>query len=143
MLELLSHVASAYAGTDAEALAAELRGEVTADRKELEKLMEALEISQSATRKASAWVGEKLGVLKLKVDDLKAGALRLLEATDAMSVGIEGKRLLWVALRRAAGDDPRLRVLDYDRLEERALDQRRRVENLRLKAAAEALADQE
>jgi hypothetical protein len=140
LLELLGHVISAYPGTEVERFARGLRDEVTADRRELEALMERFGVSQSTTRKASAWLSEKLAQLKLKADDRHAGALRLLEATEAMSLGIEGKRSLWLALDRAAERDPALRGCDYDRLRQRAEDQRQRVEAVRLQAAAEALA---
>ena len=54
-------------------------------------------------------------------------------------MGIEGKRLLWRALAAAAEGTPGLRGTDYGRLEQRAEDQRQRVEAFRLEAAREAL----
>lgn len=137
-LELLAHVASAYAGTDVERVAVALRAEVDADRKELEGLMMRLEIGQSTPRKASAWLGGKLAQLKMQLDDPSAGELRLLESMEALSLGIEGKRLLWAALQ-AATEDPALCGPDYGRLEQRAREQRDRVEAVRVDAARAAL----
>jgi hypothetical protein len=57
------------------------------------------------------------------------------------SVGIEGKRLLWLALAAAAADTPGLVGTDYGRLERRAEEQRRGVETLRLEAARVAFRD--
>jgi len=47
--------------------------DIAADRDELEALMKALNIDQSRTRKASAWLAEKFTELKLRFDDSKAG----------------------------------------------------------------------
>jgi hypothetical protein len=74
----------------------------------------------------------------LRLDDPAGGALRLLEALDAVSTGIAGKRLLWRALAAAAEEVSELRGLDYERLEQRAEEQRRRLEPLRLEAAKAA-----
>ena len=59
---------------------------------------------------------------------------------DAISIGIEGKRLLWLALDAAAEDVPQLRM-DYERLQRRAEDQRERVEVRRREAAKAVLSD--
>jgi hypothetical protein len=101
--------------------------------------MERLEISESRTRKASAWFTEKMTELKLRLDDPKEGSLRLFESLEALSLGIEGKRSLWIALIAAAEQSPSLRILDYERLEERAQEQRDRVENLRIARAKKTL----
>ncbi|HSF43371.1 MAG TPA: hypothetical protein VLT87_26460, partial [Thermoanaerobaculia bacterium] len=65
--------------------------------------------------------------------------LHLLEALDALSLGIEGKKILWRALAAAAEDAPALQGVDYEGLTRRAEEQRRRVEALRLDAARRAL----
>src|SRR5215207_2466754 len=101
-IDLLSHLESAYAGAEPAGWAAALRADVEADRRELEGLMARWGVSQSPPRKASAWVGEKLAELKLRLDDPSAGPFRLMETTEALSLGIEGKRSLWRALAAAA-----------------------------------------
>ena len=63
-------------------------------------------VAESRTRKATAWLTEKVTELKLRLDDPAGGALRLLEALEAVSLGIEGKRALWRALAAAAEDAP-------------------------------------
>jgi hypothetical protein len=55
------------------------------------------------------------------------------------TLGIEGKRALWLALAAVAQAEPTLRVLDYERLARWAQEQRRRVEALRLATAKRAL----
>jgi hypothetical protein len=138
-LELLEHLEAAYVGTDVGQLAAELRADVAMDRQELEKLMSRLHVGESRTRKAMAWLTEKVTEIKLRLEDPAGGALHLLEALEALSLGIEGKRSLWLALAAAAKDSPAFRVTDYEALVRRAEEQRRRVEAARLEAARRAL----
>jgi len=138
-LELLEHLEASHAGTDLARFVAGLRGDIEADRGELEGLLRQLQVTQSPVRKASAWVAGKVTDLKLRLDDREGGALRLFEALDALSIGIEGKRLLWRALSTLAQELPALRTLDYGRLIARAEEQRGRVEEVRLEAARQAL----
>jgi hypothetical protein len=142
-IELLAYLASAYAGSDIAQFATTLREDVIADRKVLEELMERLGVPQSAPRKASAWIVEKMAQLKLRWDDPAGGSFRLFEAMEAVSLGIEGKRVLWRALAAAAQDNAALLGLDYEQLIQRAEAQRERVEPVRIKAAVEALAQGE
>jgi hypothetical protein len=137
-LELLVHLESAHKGTDIERFAAELRADIAEDRLELEALMVRLQVSESRTRKATAWLSEKVTELKLRLDDSGDGSLCLLEAFEALSLGIEGKRGLWRALSTVAETAPTLQA-DYEVLIRRAEEQRGRVEAERLKAARRAL----
>lgn len=138
-LELLDHLTATYSEADLTAFFRQLRNDIAADRNELEELMERLNVGESQTRKASAWLAEKMAELKLRFDDPKAGPLRLFESLEALSLGIEGKRSLWIALIAAAEKTPSLQLLDYERLKQRAEDQRERVETLRIEIAREAL----
>jgi len=133
-IELLEHLEQSCAGTPEAALAAELRAEITADRRELEALMGQLGVAVSRTRAVAGWLAEKGARLKLKVDDPAGGALRRLEVFEAVSLGVEGKRLLWRSLAAALPG-----AADYGRLEQRAEEQRRRLEAARLAAARSAL----
>ena len=138
-LELLEHLESSYAGTPLETFFKDLTAEITADREKLEGLMSQLEIAESRPRKASAWVTEKITALKLLVDDPVDGDLRLFESLEALSLGIEGKRGLWLALAALAERSPQMRVLDYQELISRAEAQRSRVEEKRIETAKRAL----
>jgi hypothetical protein len=140
IIDLLAHVGAAHGGTDIGRFAVELRGDIVADQGELQSLMARLQIGQSVPRKAAGWIAERVTQLKLWLDDPGGGPLRLLEALDAVAVGIEGKRALWRGLAAAAAAAPRLRELDYERLAVRAEDQQRRVEAVRLDAARAAFA---
>jgi hypothetical protein len=83
--------------------------------------------------------GRENDELKLHFDDPQAGPLRLFESLEALSLGIEGKRSLWIALRTVAANAPSLRILDYERLIQGAQNQRDRVETRRIETAKEAL----
>jgi hypothetical protein len=138
-VELMENLESVYADQPVASFIAGLRAEVEADVEELKSIMSRLEISESRTRKASAWVTEKFTELKLRLDDPGHGDLRLFESLEALSLGIEGKKSLWLALSAAAETTPSLRIADYERLKQRAEDQRNRVEARRLEAAKATL----
>ena len=130
-LELLEHLGNVHAGTELAAFFARLREDILADR---------ADGSTGTVRAAVAWLGEKAARLKLRMDDAAGGDFRLLEAVELVAIGIDGKRALWLALAAASEAVPELRGPDYDRLVDRAADQRQRVETVRLDAARKALA---
>ena len=138
-LELLEQLGATHANTPLADFFSKLRIDITADRQELASLMERLQIAESRTRKASAWLAEKVTALKLRLDDPADGDLRLFESLEALSLGIEGKKSLWLALSTAAKEIPALQLLDYERLRGRAEEQRSRVEAMRLDTAKRAL----
>ncbi|HUS12101.1 MAG TPA: hypothetical protein VMZ30_16670 [Pyrinomonadaceae bacterium] len=138
-VELMENLEAAYAGTLIANFVNGIRMEVEADQRQLEELMSRLEVSESRTRQVSAWLTEKVTELKLRLDDSAHGNLRLLESLEALSLGIEGKKSLWLALAAAAEISPQLRLLDYERLQARAEEQRSRVELKRIEIAKVAL----
>lgn len=138
-VELLEHLEAAHAETRVGPFAAGLRADIEADRQELKALMGRLGVDESRLRKASGWLGGKFTELKLRLEDQSGGDLHLFESLEVLSLGIEGKHGLWQALAAAAQDAPALRVADYERLAQRAVDQRSQVEAMRLEAARKAL----
>ena len=134
-IELLEHLENYHPDESIKRFAAQLHADVEADRDQLKKLMEYLLITESSPRKAAAWFSEKFTELKLRFDDKVGGALHLFEVLEALSLGIEGKRSLWMGLQAT-----KVNVLNYDLLIQRATEQRNRVEELRLKTATLALA---
>lgn len=139
-LELLEHLEQAHAGTELAGFFAHLRQDIMADRAELDALISRAGGSTGTVRGAVGWLGEKAARLKLRLDDTSGGDFRLLEATELVAVGIEGKRGLWVALAEVSTTVSELRGPDYARLAERAVEQRRRIERVRLDAARLAFA---
>ena len=137
-LELLAHLQEAHADTPVGAALAQLHSEIEAERQELERLIDRLQIRVSGPRKMGAWLGEKLAYIKLQLDDKASGAMRLFEGMEALSLGIQGKRGLWRVLAVESATLAELRGSDYDKLVQRSEDQHRRVEEMRLQAAKEA-----
>jgi hypothetical protein len=138
-LEVLGYLARAHHGKPEFSFFAELRADVSADRDDLRSIMNRLHVTESRPRKLTGWLTEKITQLKLRFDDPLEGSLRLLEAIEAVALGIEGKLALWQALAAAAEVAPELQGLDYERLARRAKDQRARIETVRLRAAQKAL----
>jgi hypothetical protein len=141
-LELLDRLAESYEGSELGRFVAGLRADIEADREELADLVWRLDLGTRRTRQAAAWLAGKAADWKLRLDDRGGGAFRVFEALEALSLGIEGKRLLWralAALAALAEAEPDLQGLDYGRLIARAEEQRSRVEEARLNAAAAAL----
>jgi hypothetical protein len=117
---------------------AALHNDIEQDRSSLEELMARLGIERQRVKQAAGWVLEKLS--RLRLNPALAGnadLTRMLE-TEALSLGIEGKLCMWLALREAAAGDPRLAGTDYDRLIERARSQRQALEPHRRAAARQA-----
>jgi hypothetical protein len=115
-----------------------LAEEIAEDRRTLVDVMERLSVGQDRLKVALSWGLEKAGRLKLNGELLRYSPLSRLEELEALSLGVEGKNALWLALRRTHGEDPRLAGIDFDELIERARAQRRRLERQRRNAADEA-----
>ena len=117
-----------------------LHRDISQDKEALEELMRHLEVERHPVKEAAGWMLEKVSRLRLN-PALTGGAelTRLLE-TEALSLGIEGKLAMWLALKEAAAADPRLAGTDCDRLIERARGQRRALERHRLAAAVQSFA---
>jgi hypothetical protein len=101
----------------------------------LRNLIQKLGAEESAIRKAGAWVAEKFS--RIKVGDLDDSA-GLLQALEALALGITGKRLLWRSLAAITPNFAALQGTDFGELEKRAQEQFERVETLRLEMAREA-----
>jgi hypothetical protein len=134
-VELAAKLRDHNQGTELGNLMAALHRDISQDKVALEELMAALEVARHPVKEAAGWLLEKLSRLRLN-PALTGGAelTRLLE-TEALSLGIEGKLAMWLALKEAASGDARLAGTDFDRLIERARGQRGAVEPHRLAAA--------
>src|SRR5215207_8028329 len=133
-LELVEHLLR-HEGANQQSYAT-LRTEIEEDQQTLRQLLAELGGKESQVRKAAAWLTEKLGQAKLRLDDQGDGDLRALEA---LGLGIQGKLSLWRALGSVAGTIPQLERLDLPRLQRRAVEQFERVDKLRIQAARAAL----
>jgi hypothetical protein len=145
---LTDHLAGATAGLNLAQMAAkehqgdehgeflsQLAIEIGEDYGTLEQLIADMGIDKSATKTALAEVGTKVMSPKFTGDD---DALNAFITLETLSIGVEGKRCMWKALKSI--EDPTLESLDIDALIERAESQRERIEEHRLAIAPQALA---
>jgi hypothetical protein len=138
-LELAKRAAGEYEGTELGAFLDGLRADIEADRRELETIMGQLGVQANPAKQAVAWAGEKAGRLKLNGELRGTSPLTPFIELEALSLGIEGKRLMWVAL---AATEPVAREIGEERLERligRAERQRDGVERHRIEQARQAL----
>jgi hypothetical protein len=115
-----------------------LSREIEEDRDTLRRVMARVGIEPSRLKVAAGAALERLGRLKLNGRVTGYSPLSRVVDLEALSLGIEGKSLLWAAL--AQRNDQRLAEFDFKALEERAQSQRERLEPHR-GAAAAALPD--
>lgn len=150
---LNDHLAGAHAGVEmARQLQEEIQGEPDAEilgrlaeeiEEDLDTLRGLMDMIGSTThpiKQAAGWVAEKAH--RLGVAEILTGSphlTRLLQA-ESLSLGVEGKLCLWRALIEVAPSYPELAAVDLRKLADRALDQRRRLEVVRLAAARRAFA---
>jgi len=115
----------------------ELLGEVEEDRRTLIGVMERFGIPRSPVKVAAAWVGERIGRLKLNGRLLGRSPLSRVEELEFLVLGVQGKRRLWLALSRL--DPPEAIRKELDGLIARADSQLERLEERWAPAVAEAL----
>lgn len=116
-----------------------LVAEIADDQAALSQLMDELSIPRSKAKIAAAWTAERIGRLKLNGRVTGYSPLSRLVELEGLSVGIEGKRLLWLVLAQIRTTDERLLQCDFEALAERARTQREKLEPHRQAAAIEAL----
>jgi hypothetical protein len=119
---------------------ADLLGEIQLDRRVLKQVMSALGATPDRVKEVAALGAELLASVKNRLPGLGVGsdAVARLEEIELLSLGIEGNRLLWVALGTLAIADGRLKEFDFDELERRAQKQRDGLERFRLELASNA-----
>jgi signal transduction histidine kinase len=135
-LELLDHLFEQHEGHPLGIFFRDLRTEISTDQETLRTLIRKLGAEESGVRKAGAWIAQKIGQMKIG----SAGAddrFGLVQALEALALGISGKKLLWRLLDAIAPHVPGLQGTDFRRLEMRAEEQITRVEAERLRIARE------
>jgi hypothetical protein len=138
-VELARRTASNNEGNSYGEVLAEIAKEIAEDREALADVMKRLSLSRDRLKVTAGWIAEKASRLKPNDELLGYSALARLEELELLSLGVEGKLSMWLALRRTHGEDSRLRGVGLDELIERARSQRRRLERQRRRAADEAL----
>ena len=138
-LELIDKMRSRNDGTAFGGFLDGLKTEIESDRASLERVMRTLGVSRSAIKQAGGWMLEKASRIKLDEHVTGSGHLSRLMETEALSLGIEGKRLGWRSLKQLMPDTDL--GVDLDVLVSRAEDQRQRLEPFRIDAAERAFGE--
>ena len=134
---LARRAAGANEGTSYGDELARIADEIEEDKGTLEQLMEAIEVQPDQLKDKAAWASEKLGRLKPNARWRDYSPLSRLLELEGLMLGVTGKLGLWRALRGQLGES--VDGIDLSLLEARAAAQRDRLEDLRLRAASEAL----
>ena len=137
-LELARRTARAHQGTPAGEPLARVAAEIAEDREALLRIMGELGVPVQRYKMAVGWVSEKAARLKPNGRLLRRSPLSSVIELESLRIGIEGKAAGWRALRTVAAREPRLDAALLDQLLDRAGAQADTVEELRLRAAAEA-----
>lgn len=137
--EIAKRIAGEYRKPPLGTFLADLARDIEMDKATLERIMADLEISQDLLKQSVAWVGEKVSRLKLSEAVTGDPALKQMMEFEILSMGIEGKALLWRSLEQVANASPALADVDFGELQKRAQVQREGLEEHRLAAAQAAL----
>jgi hypothetical protein len=109
-----------------------LKTDVEEDRHLLEHLLTSGGMEPSSLLKVAGKLTARLGFLKLMWEGFEPGELGLFEALEMLALGVQGKRLLWVALREIAPAYPAWKDVNFADLELEAIRQRDGVEAWRI-----------
>src|SRR5438552_3962807 len=119
-IELIDHLQGSASPFDGRRFLSTLRAEIAADQRELQALLHDLGGAESRVREAGAWITEKFGELKLRMDDPRGNGLGTFEALESLALGIQGKLALWTALEAVSDRVPELGAIDLQALKQRA-----------------------
>jgi hypothetical protein len=139
-LELARRTTSSNAGSGYGAELSAIGEEIEEDKRALAEVMDRLGVRPDPVKQSSAWLGEKLGRLKLNGQLRGYSPLSRLLELEGLIAGVSAKLELWRSLAAARSLEGRLEGLDLKELMRRAEDQRERLEILHERAARDALA---
>jgi hypothetical protein len=138
-LELAKRTLGSNRGTPFEPALERLATEIGEDRDTLRDIMRALDVGEDTVKKIGAFVGEKIGRLKLNGSLFSYSALSRVVEFEGLALGVTGKLALWRSLQLS--DEPRLADFDLPALEARAEEQQTTIEEQRREAVRVALAE--
>ncbi|MES2658006.1 MAG: hypothetical protein V4689_05280 [Verrucomicrobiota bacterium] len=142
-LLLIQELADHHDAPEARGFFLDLKEKVEADRSLLKELLERIGQSPSTLLQVAGGVAARIGGIKLMWEQIEPGKLGLFEALEMLALGVQGKRLLWVALGEITSWFPEWRDIDFAELELQAIQQRDDIELWRIEAALDILADVE
>ncbi len=121
----------------------DLKLKVENDQELLRKLLSSIGQDESSLLQAAGNLTGKASRLKLLWEGMQPGRLGMFEALEMLTLGIQGKRLLWVVLREISPHFPEWSGMDFASLELEAIRQRDSVEERRVLHGKETLASTE
>jgi hypothetical protein len=139
-IELAKRAAESNRGSSYGRELAAICAEIEEDEQALSDLMASLDVRPNPVKQGAAWMGERLGRLKLNGRLSGYSSLSRLVEIEGLVIGVSGKLELWRSLRSAVDPGNRLERVDLKLLIRRAEDQRKRLQKLHDEAAREALA---
>lgn len=142
-LLLIQELADNHDCLEAKEFFTDLKEKVIGDRVLLEGLLEKIDQDRGALFKMAGSIAARVGGLKLLWEQVEPGKLGLFEALEMLTLGVQGKRLLWIALSEISVWFPEWGGIDFNKLEREAIEQRDGIEAWRLQAASDILADPE
>jgi predicted DNA-binding ribbon-helix-helix protein len=137
-VELARRSAASNRSTDFGPRLEELAAEIEQDRETLAEIMRRLSVGVDRLKVLASWGAEKAGRLKLNGQLTGYSPLSRLVELEGLVTGIKGKESLWRSLLEIAPQDSRLDEARIGRLLDRAQEQLRTVEELRLRATRDA-----
>ena len=137
-LELAKRSTGANEGNEYGDFLSKLVIEIEEDQVSLIKLMEHLGIRKDLMKDAAAWMGEKVGRLKLNGQLVGYSDLSRVVELEGLYLGVQGKLSLWRNLKTLQLTDIGTSGIDLTELEARAEIQLAGIEDHRSKAAITA-----
>lgn len=138
-LLLIQEIADNHDIPEAKAFFTDLKEKVVEDRALLEELLKKIEESPSTLMKVAGGVAARVGGLKLMWEKVQPGKLGMFEALEMLALGVQGKRILWIALSNVSPWYPEWDDVDFASLELEAINQRDGIEAWRVEAALDSL----
>jgi hypothetical protein len=142
-LLLIQELAGSHDDPEARDFFLQFKEKVKADRALLEDLLVRIGQNPSAFLKVAGAIAARIGGIKLMWEQIEPGKLGLFEALEMLALGVQGKCLLWVALREISAWIPEWHDIDFVKLELQAIQQRDEIESWRIQAGIDILADVE
>jgi hypothetical protein len=138
-IRLIQHLSEAMDEPASRDYFVSLKAAVEEDQALLKQLVDGLGHVKGRPMLIAADITSRIGDLKLMWDGFESGQLGLLEGLEMLALGIQGKRLLWRALKEISCWYPEWGDVDFSHLEKRAVHQRDGVERWRIAAVSETL----
>lgn len=142
-IPLIREIGHSHHAPEAREFFLQLGEAVVADQSTLESLLTRIGHDPSTLHKMAGGIASRLVNIKLMWEQVEPGKLGLFEALEMLTIGVQGKCLLWRSLIEIAAWFPEWKGIDFENLELQATRQRDDIEFWRLQAAASVLLDEE